>query len=312
MGIHQELSGVGPHQETVLTIGVFDGVHLGHQCLLQRLVQKAQHEGRRSAVLTFRTHPRSVIQRGTVVRCITSTEERLRLLRDMGVDLVIPVTFDQEVAQLRARQFAQLLMDRLGMRGLVVGPDFAMGNRREGDIPTLRRLGQEMGFSVEVVEARHIGDIPVRSSVIRQTLESGDVTLATRLLGRPFRLDGAVTRGRGRGRALGFPTANLDVDPIRLIPGDGVYATWAYIDDQRHPSATNVGTRPTFGEVDRTVETYLLDFNDDLYGSRVQVEFVRRLRDELRFDSPEALRIQMEKDVVEARSTLQAARATAG
>jgi len=303
--ILQELPQEPPPEGSVVTLGVFDGVHLGHRHLIGRAVEAARRRGIRSAVLTFTNHPQTVLRGKVPIGYITSVPERVRLLQGLGPDMVLPVTFDLPLSRLGARDFLGLLLERLRMRHLVVGPDFALGHRREGDVPTLERLGREMGFTLEVVPPLYLGEVLVRSTAVRQALVRGDVSLAARLLGRPFALEGEVAPGRGRGRHLGFPTANLEVDPCRVVPGDGVYATWAYVEGERLPSATSIGSRPTFNEEQRTVETYIMDLRGDLYGHPLRLEFVRRLRGQVRFESPQALQAQIERDVARARAALE-------
>ena len=305
MRVHEELPDTPPDRSTILTIGVFDGVHRGHQHLLKRVVEEASREGMLSGVLTFVNHPRSVLVPDTCISYITSVEDRLTLLKEAGIDMVIPLHFDMELSRLRAHEFTGLLQERLRMAGLVMGYNFAMGYKREGTPETLATIGNEQGFFVNVVDAVSVEGGRVSSTVIRDSVTAGDVAGASELLGRPFSLCGKVVVGDGRGKTLGFPTANLDYSEDRLAPGNGVYATWACVGDDRYMSATNVGVRPTFGENERTVEAFLLDFDGDLYGKDITLEFVGRLRDELRFESAEALVTQMYVDVEQARETLK-------
>lgn len=300
----EELFKVSPAKETVLTIGVFDGVHLGHQRLILQTKDAAAKSNALSVVLTFSNHPLAVLSPGTVVTYLNDLEERLELLKALGVDYVIAVSFTEETAQLSARQFVSLLRQSLKMRGLVVGPDFALGHNREGNVPTLRALGQEMGFSVDTVEPITQGDQIVSSTSIRRALAQGDVARAGKLLGRPFTLRGRVVKGEKRGKSLGFPTANIDVSADQALPADGVYVTRAYVADFVYPSATNIGIRPTFPESRRTVEVYIIDFDGDLYGKRLKIELVERLRGEIRFESVEELKEQMIKDIERTRALL--------
>ena len=305
MRVHEELPDTPPDRSTILTIGVFDGVHRGHQHLLKRVVEEASREGMLSGVLTFVNHPRSVLVPDTCISYITSVEDRLTLLKEAGIDMVIPLHFDMELSRLRAHEFTGLLQERLRMAGLVMGYNFAMGYKREGTPETLATIGNEQGFFVNVVDAVSVEGGRVSSTVIRDSVTAGDVAGASELLGRPFSLCGKVVVGDGRGKTLGFPTANLDYSEDRLAPGNGVYATWACVGDDRYMAATNVGVRPTFGENERAVEAFLLDFDGDLYGKDITLEFVGRLRDELRFESAEALVTQMHVDVEQARETLK-------
>ncbi len=306
MKIAHELADQAPERDSVLAVGVFDGVHRGHQHLLARLVARAASSSRSAGVITFRNHPASVLRPDFQPCYITTLEERVRLLKKAGVDFVVPVTFDLELSRLRARDFVVLLTERLRMRALVVGPDFAMGHKREGDARVLAGLGQELGFSVEVVEPLTEAGVAVKSTAIRQAIARGQMDWAASMLGRSFVLKGTVVRGLGRGRKLGYPTANLEVPPGMAVPGDGIYATWAWVDGKPYMAATSIGTRPTFSEGIRTIETYILDFSGDLYHKVVGLEFVRRLRDELAFSSVEALLEQIARDVEATRQALEA------
>ena len=290
---------------TAVTIGVFDGVHRGHQHVLGRLGEVARQAGRTSVVLTFRNHPASVLRPDFDARYLTALDDRLRLIREVGVDLLLPITFDVELSRLTAREFAVLLRSRLLMKDLVVGPDFAMGRNRAGDVETLNALGSELGFSLHVVEPlQDDAGRPIRSTHVRDALSSGDVAAASKLLGRNYALSGTVVSGHGRGGPLGFPTANLEVPAGMAVPADGIYATWAHVAGERRMAAASIGVRPTFGEGVRTVEAFILDFDGDLYGREVGLEFVDWLRPEERFDTVEALQEQVRKDVADTRAVL--------
>ena len=306
MRIELELEQAQVHRDTVLTIGVFDGVHRGHQSLLSKVIAEARERGAASGVLTFRNHPDSVLNPDFNPRYITSISERLRLIEEIGIDIVVPVKFDKEVAALRAREFTELLRSSLRMRGLVVGPDFAMGHKREGKVDVLESLGAELGFSVSVVELLSDGGDAVHSTSIRKALVQGEVRDAAKKLGRNFSISGTVVEGQKLGRTLGFPTANLEVGQDMAVPGNGIYATLAFVDGERHMAATSIGTRPTFDGKGRTIEAFLLGFDKNLYNRQLRLEFVHRLRDELRFDSVDDLLKQMELDVEQTRTLLQA------
>ena len=306
MTIHQELAKASPTRDTVITIGTFDGVHLGHRQLLGRLQSMAVSGGFLSTVLTFRNHPRLVLNPGAKLQYITPLEERVSLLKGEGAELVVAVDFTSELSLLAASEFVELLSRDLRMKGLVVGPDFALGHGREGNIPFLKRLGSEAGFWVEPVEPVQIGQDFVRSSSIRGQIAEGDVESASRMLGRWFSIQGLVVEGDRRGKQLGFPTVNLSLEPNLVVPADGIYATWAIEEGRRHQAATCVGVRPTFGPGQRVVEAFLLDFEGDLYGRQVVLKFVRRLREELAFPTAEALVEQMKLDVEDTQAVLTA------
>jgi len=303
MNFYQRLASVAPDRETVLTIGVFDGVHLGHRHLLNRLVQQAG-TAYLPTVLTFTNHPITVLRPGTQVGYITSPEEKVRLLKDQGIELVVCLDFTSELSQVSAHDFTKTLVESLRMKGLVVGPDSALGRDRQGDIKFLKKRGSELGFWVDEVEPLNLDGDAVKSRRIRSALEQGDVTTCARFLGRQFSLQGLVVKGNRRGKELGFPTANLGIAPQMVLPGDGIYATWATVDGVRHPSATSIGVRPTFNLTERLVEVHLMDFDADLYGKQLGVEFVGKLRDQETFSSMEALADQICLDVANSREML--------
>lgn len=304
MSVEQQLKGVCPSKGTAVTIGTFDGVHRGHQHLFQSLKKAADSEDLLTSAIVFRNQPRSVLVDGAQVEYITPWDERKSLIKAQGVDNLVALDFTRELASIRARKFVEMLVADLKMKALVVGPDFALGHRREGDIPALRAMGAELGFRVQVLEPRAVDGQPIRSRVLRKMISDGQVVDAAQMLGRPFSLKGVVVEGDRRGRELGFPTANLALGESILAPKHGIYATWATFRGEKRPSATSIGVRPTFGGGPRFVEVYVMDFNGDLYGETIDVEFAKLLRDEQYFDSVDALVRQMEKDVDQARAIL--------
>jgi riboflavin kinase/FMN adenylyltransferase len=304
MEIEQELANIVPQGETLLTIGVFDGVHAGHRYLLKKLQQRAVEKNLLSGVVTFNPHPQSVLHPHNQLPWLSNLEDRVKAFQELGVSIVEVLTFTPKVAQLSARDFMSLLKKHLKMQGVIVGPDFILGRGGEGNINLLRALGHEMKFSVEVIPPYTINGEVVSSTLIRQALIQGDMRRIEKLMGRYFYLRGKVITSDKRGRVLGFPTANLDIRPQQALPGNGIYATIAQVDGKQFPSATNIGTRPTFGEGKKTVETHLLNYKGDLYGKDIRLEFVQKLRDEQRFPSPEELKAQIEKDVREVEAIL--------
>jgi riboflavin kinase/FMN adenylyltransferase len=287
-----------------VAIGVFDGVHRGHRHLIGELIERARQERLGSIVVTFHPHPRLVVRPQTTLTYLCGLEERIELLRDLGVESVANLSFTSELAQLSAREFASLLLEELKMKLLVIGGDFALGRNREGDTETLRVIGEEMGFGVEVVPLLAASGEKVGSTAIRLALSRGDMETAASLLGRPFSLRGPVVSGAERGRGLGFPTANIAVGLDRALPVYGVYVTRAHLGDRTYPAVTNVGLRPTFRDEEVTVETFILDFEGKLYGDEIRIDLLHRLRGEIRFPNAEALREQIEKDVAAARAYL--------
>jgi len=304
MQVEEELARLSPNKDMILTIGVFDGVHLGHKYLLSQLKERARQENCLGGVVTFHQHPQAVLSPQAKLPCLTNLTQRIKLLKEEGIEAVITLSFTPELAQLSTRQFVELLKKYLRMRGLVIGPDFALGRNREGDADTLRTLGREMDFSVTMIPPLVINGEVVSSTTIRNALAEGDMKRVHNLIGRPFSLQGQVIAGAGRGVELGFPTANLKVDTQQALPPDGVYATWAYIDGNAYQSMTNIGKRPTFGGGERAVEVYVLDYRDDLYGHELRIDIIERLRSEERFDSADELRKQVAEDVRQGRAIL--------
>jgi len=304
MEIEQELANITPRGETLLTIGVFDGVHAGHRYLLEKLQQRAAEKNLLSGVVTFNPHPQSVLHPHNQLPSLSSLDDRVKAFQELGIKIIAVLTFTPKVAQLSAREFMSLVNKQLKMRGIMVGPDFTLGRGGEGNIDLLRALGREMKFSVEVIPPYTIDGEVVSSTLIRQALVQGDMRKVERLMGHYFHLRSKVITSDKRGRVLGFPTANLDIRPQQALPGNGIYATIAQVDGKQFPSATNIGIRPTFGEGEKTVETHLLNYKDDLYGKDIRVEFVQKLRDEQRFPSSEELKVQIEKDVREVEAIL--------
>ena len=302
-----------PSRNTYLTVGVFDGVHLGHKRLLSYLAAEAAANGCVPGVVTFLNHPREVLTPGFSLDWLATPEERIDLLHRAGIELVVPVRFTLEASRVRAADFVKLLQQHLGMRGLVVGTDFAMGHNREGTPEFLAALGRTGGFALKVARLEENDGVPISSSFIRGALSRGDAGAASRLLGRNYTLSGKVVHGDGRGgNTLGFPTANIAVPPQKALPSDGIYAAMAFLEGSRFQAAANIGVRPTFGGTNRTVEAYLLDFDGDLYGKTVCLEFVQRLRDEAYFPSTEELRLQIERDVEHTKRALAGAFHEAG
>jgi riboflavin kinase/FMN adenylyltransferase len=300
-----ELSSFTPERETLLTIGVFDGVHLGHRHLISKLTQRAAEGNFLSGVVTFNSNPKAVLSPKTKLARLTTLEERVTLLKNLGVDLVVPLTFTKEVAALNAREFVLYLKRYLKMRGLVIGPNFALGRGREGNAATLHSLGQELGFTVEIVRPLTVESTLVSSTAVRAALARGDMNTTTKLLGRYFSLSGPVAGGFERGHILGFPTANIQLEPEQAVPEDGVYATLAHIGNKVYQSVTNIGVRPTFGKGERAVEVHILDFAGDLYSRKLTIELVERLRAEVKFANPEELTAQIRQDIEQARSILE-------
>ena len=305
MSVEEELSRLSPDKDTILAIGVFDGVHLGHKHLLAKLIERARELNLLSVVVTFDPHPQKLLSPKTELPFLASLEQREALLKDAGAEAVIILPFTQELAQLSAREFVELLKDHLRLKELVIGPDFTLGRDREGNVSTLRKLGEDMGFMVTVVPPVRINGEMVSSTAIREALAGGDLEKVHRLIGRPFSLYGKVVRGESRGAKLDYPTANLEIEPEQALPAEGVYATWAYIGSRAYESVTNIGRRPTFGGEKSVVEVYILGYRGNLYGQVLKIDIMERLRSEKQFSSVEALKQQIAEDVVRGRAILE-------
>ncbi len=300
----EELGRAALGRDTAVAIGVFDGVHRGHRYLIGRMVERGRQEGLATMVVTFHPHPRLVVQPQTTLTYLCGLEERIELLRALGVDSVAILTFTSALAQLSAREFVSLLVEELRMKLLVVGADFALGRGREADAQALEAIGREMGFAVEEVGLLTVSDEKVGSSATRLALARGDMETVASLLGRPFHLRGPIVRGAERGRSLGFPTANIALGLDRALPAFGVYVTRAHLGEGTYPAVTNIGLRPTFDENKTTVETYILDFEGEVRGQELRIELLHRLRGEMRFPDADALKEQIEKDIAAARAYL--------
>jgi riboflavin kinase/FMN adenylyltransferase len=297
----------------VVTIGNFDGVHLGHLALVGRAVAEGARLDVPVIALTFDPHPAAVLRPDAVPPALQSVEERVAMLRASGCDRVEVRAFDAALAALTPEQFvSDILIGELGAVAVVVGENFRFGAAAKGDVASLRSFGEAQGFTVEAVGLVESGHGPVSSSAIRALLAAGDLEAVEQALGRHYLVDGEVVRGDGRGRTIGIPTANVAVDPARASPADGVYACWATPEDEVDglapatvPAVVNVGWRPTFDGTSRTVEAHLLvDDGPDLYGRRLQLAFVARIRGEERFDGPEALVARIGEDIEAARQLL--------
>lgn len=286
-----------------LTIGTFDGLHRGHQEIVRQLTVGAREAQAPAVVLTFHPPPAVVLGKRQNPQYLTTQEELAALLAGNKVDVLISHPFDQTVAALTAREFLERLKKHLGFRRLWIGYDFAMGRDRQGDVAALRQIGPEMDYQVQVVQAVDLEGEIVSSSRTRALITAGRVSAAAQLLGRPYRLEGVVVRGEGRGRTIGIPTANLSIPPERARPGNGVYVCRAEVAGQTLGAATNVGVRPTFdGQGTQvTVEAHLLGFSGDLYGQSVTLEFIERIRGEQQFPDVKALVSQIRADIEQAR-----------
>lgn len=295
---------------SVVTVGTFDGVHLGHQALIRYVLERARLRGGPGVAVTFDPHPREVVH-GEAVPLLTTVEERARIFEALGLDRFIVIPFTKAFSKLRGEEFVRdVLVGHIGMQEVVIGYDHAFGRGREGDRHLLERLGAELGFGVDVVPAQIVDQHVVSSSDIRALLvDAGDVRQAAEMLGRPYELEGRVVQGDQRGRVIGFPTANLAVDHARkVVPKTGVYAVRASVAGSEvwYGGMMNIGVRPTFGGTELRQEVHLFGFDGDLYGRQLRIEFVERIRDERRFEGIEALVEQLSSDRARCMRILEA------
>jgi riboflavin kinase / FMN adenylyltransferase len=302
----KDLAGQGP---SVVTVGVFDGVHKGHQALMARVVEVGRERGATPAVLTFDRHPLEIVAPEKRPPLITTLHQRAAVMEQVGIELLLVLSFDERMRRLSAERFVRrYVVDALHAVHVVVGANFRFGYRHAGTVDTLRRLGERFGFGVEIFSLVGKGEQTLSSSLIRRQLIAGEVEAVAEELGRPFRLEGEVEAGAGRGRKLGIPTANVRVAPGFILPRTGVYAGWLEWKGERHPAAINVGFNPTFEDrSEPVVEAHILgDFHADLYGEVVGVDFTHRLRDEVKFPDADAMMVQVDRDLAQARELLGA------
>jgi len=290
---------------TVVTVGTFDGVHLGHRAVLAEIVVRARRANRRSLLVTFEPHPLEVVNPAAAPPLLTTADERRELLAQCELDIVVFLKFTAELSHFPPEAFVRLLQERLHMRELVIGHDHGFGRGRAGNVELLRRLGAEQGFDVDVVPQVEVEGRPASSTLLRRAVAGGDLETAESLLGRPYSLLARVVEGAGRGRDLGYPTVNLaPPDRRKLLPPDGVYAVLVEWADGSAGGMMHQGPRPTFGEPDRSLEAHLFDAELDLYGRDVKLSWIQRLRDVREFPSAGALKEQLDKDFADARGAL--------
>lgn len=307
MAIIYDLEGLEqPLKNPVLTIGNFDGVHRGHLVLFEKVKERARDIDGQSAVMTFQPHPIRVMMPGNGPPLITPIEQKLRLIVDTGIDVILCIPFTKRFAEITARDFVtHILLGKIGVRELVVGYDYTFGYKRQGNIALLQEMGKQLDFKVHVVEPVRVEGSLVSSTSIRNLVREGNLSEAKKLLGRDYQISGTVIKGKNRGgRLLGFPTANLELFD-ELIPNVGVYAVRVFINEKAYHGLTNIGYNPTFGNGSLSVETHLLDFSEDLLGKTIRIDFLHRLRDERTFKTPKALAKQIDQDVSRAREFFQ-------
>ena len=294
-------------EEFCLSVGVFDGLHLGHQYLLGKLLEVADDKGYTPGVITFKHHPQTILYPQKAVPQLTTLEKRIRLLREFGINYVFPIDFNLIIARMSAYDFLEEICEQINLKSLIIGSDFALGRGRQGTAKVLQQLGVELGFAVDVVGQKTAQDSNISSSNIRNLLKKGNLDQANSLLGRYYSIEGEVERGEGVGGTLGYPTANMSIPENCLVPMDGIYATVSLLDGRRYNSITSIGERPTFEFADQkhVVETYIIDFNEDLYGKVIETFFIEWIRGQEIFASKDALIAQMKVDSQSAMTILQ-------
>jgi riboflavin kinase/FMN adenylyltransferase len=302
------LNDVKRDSNTVLTVGTFDGVHAGHRVLMNTVLQKAKERNARSIIITFDPHPREIIHPGSGgIQLLTTLKERREILEEIGIDLLVIIPFDRDFSLLSAEEFIRdVIYQQIGVSEFVIGYDHHFGRDRKGTIETVERLGSQLGFDAYVVSRQEVGHQTVSSTAIRKALcEEGDVEKAADMLQRRYRLSGTVVHGDKRGKELGFPTANIEpAEKRKIVPRNGIYAVKVRVAETWRNGMMSIGIRPTFKNTGRTVEVHLFDFDKLIYGMIVEIMFVKRLRDEIKFESAEELTDQMKKDETEARRIL--------
>jgi riboflavin kinase/FMN adenylyltransferase len=288
-----------------VTIGNFDGLHLSHQFICRKLAAEAKETGRRSLVITFDPHPKMILHPNIKpFYLITTLAEKLKLLENCGIDGTLVISFTQEYSKTTAEQFVyEFLGQKLGVKKIIVGHDYRFGHGQQGNSDYLIAAGAQLGFTVEVIDAFKVGADIVSSTLIRNLILKGEISSVFRFMGRLYNVAGVVVSGRGRGAGLGFPTANLEPEK-ELLPPPGIYAAFAELEGKRFMTALNIGAKPTFADYTFTFESYLLDFSGDVRGKRMNILFVEKLRDIIKFDSPETLTKQIAADVEKARAIL--------
>ncbi len=297
-----------PFEKSTVAIGAFDGIHAGHQAIIRTAVSDAHAHSRPAIVLTFDRHPAEVLRPERAPEYLTTPAQRVRYIEQLNIDVLIVARFDMAMAHQTPGEFVQhVLKDLLGAKAVVVGTDFRFGQNRAGDVPFLQRVSAGMGFKVTALAPVVVGDRPASSTRIRELLQIGDIPAAEQALGHPFLLAGRVVKGNQLGRELGFPTANLERSWRQVVPKSGIYAVSVFLDDGREiTGASSIGTRPTVdADGALTIETYLLDFDEDIYGRDMEIRFLKYLRPEGKFDSLDALKVQIVADVAEVRSIVK-------
>lgn len=301
MLIQTDLDTIGHSKATILTIGTFDGIHLGHQEILKRLITESHQFGCRSVLLTFEPHPQTIIRpdRSPQTRILTTIEEKKDILEKLGLDILVVAKFDLLLASKTGEEFIkEILVEKIGMRKCVIGHDHVFGKNRSGNFELLENMSSSYAYEVEEIDAFTYQGTIVKSTLVRNLLREGNIESANNFLNRPYLFTGKVVSGDGRGKKIGFPTANITGHPLKLVPKNGVYACRTLVNGKKFNAVTNIGVRPTFDSLqEASMETHILEFESDLYGEEIQLEFLYRIRDEIKFTSAEELKKQISLDI---------------
>lgn len=302
MKIFRSLDDINNIKDTVVALGNFDGIHVGHQELIRRTVKSAKISGIKSAVFTFNNHPKNVIAGKRVVKNIMYYEEKVEMLRHLGIDYLFSIDFDYNISHTDPEDFiTNVLMDKLKMKEVYCGFNYRFGYKAKGDTDLLMKVGRRRGFSIHVMDPVRVKGQIVSSTLIRDLILEGKVDECRLMLGRHYSIGGEVVRGNMIGRTIGFPTSNILIDENMVTPSNGVYVTRCNYNFKQYEGITNVGIKPTIGDNKRVIETHIFDFNNDIYGREIKVEFIKKLRDEMKFPSVDALAEQIQKDCRAAR-----------
>ena len=297
--LRTQLDSYNIHQNTIFSIGMFDGIHLGHQHLLNQVCKIAKENSCKSGIITFTDHPRKLFDPSLDISLITSVNQKKSFIENMGIDFVIPIDFTKSISELTFEQFITTIIDSANLKGLVLGPDTAIGYKRQGTPDKLEKLGDELDYKVFNIDQLNFNNKRVSSSLLRQAISEGDMDLSTQYLGRNYSISGNVIKGKGIGNTvLGYPTANLDISSVEtIIPANGIYATKIKLDGREFIGATSIGYNPTFNNEEKSIESFIIDFNENLYGKDIEINFVKWIRTEESFDNTVELQKQMTDDI---------------
>ena len=297
MLIDEEISPFKSSKPHTVSIGVFDGVHKGHKYFLSKLLSESIKSKTISTVITFKNHPLSLLNPNIPIENIIPLDDRIQMIKNLGIKSIIPVSFNQSLSQLTGKEFIDKIKSTIKISSLFIGPDFSIGKNRETNTSNIKLLSDELGFSIFEIPKLKENSLIIRSTSIRSLIAKGKVATASKILGYPFFIKGVVVKGLGRGKKLGFPTANIKIPHNLILPINGIYATYVNINNQKYIGATSIGNNPTFKETNKTIETFIIGLEDDIYNKNISLEFIHHIRDEIKFHSAQELSIQMSNDV---------------